>query len=113
MTKCFNCDESLKENLSLHSDLITLQEELSALKEKIRWIPIDERLPEREQGVRYSQVKCLVIHNDEIKILVFNHEHGVWDDESGDDFYCYIQDVSHWRKLLTLANHYHPERINP
>jgi len=63
------------------------------------WIPCKERLPERQENTRYSQVPCLVFKNNQVFMLVFNHEHECWDDESGDDYYCDIYDVSHWMPL--------------
>ena len=63
------------------------------------WIKTNERLPDREPNSRYSQVPCLVYYRREVSILVFNHEHMVWDDQSGDDYECDIGAVSHWMPL--------------
>ncbi len=65
------------------------------------WIKTSERLPERVPGARYSQVRCLCwpVDESEPRILTFNHQHMVWDDDSGDDFYCQIGEVSHWMPL--------------
>ena len=65
----------------------------------MQWIKTTDRLPERNQHERYSQVACLVVHKREVKILVYNHEHLCWDDESADDYYCDIADVSYWQPL--------------
>jgi len=65
----------------------------------IKWVPTKVRLPDREPNARYSQVPCLVIRNGEVQILVFNHEHMVWDDADGDDFCCSIDGVSFWMPL--------------
>lgn len=35
----------------------------------------------------------------EIQILTFNSFHECWDDESGDDYYCDIDRVTHFMKL--------------
>ncbi|MDD5006590.1 MAG: DUF551 domain-containing protein [Candidatus Omnitrophica bacterium] len=63
------------------------------------WIKTNERLPDRDPKQRYSQVPCLVYYRREVAILVFNHEHMVWDDQSGDDYECDIGAVSHWMPL--------------
>lgn len=60
------------------------------------WIITRDKLPDRLPNVRYSQVPCLVYYKGLICILVFNHEHACWDDETGDDYECDILDVSHW-----------------
>ena len=65
----------------------------------MKWIRTDMRLPEREPNKRYSQVPCLVWYRGEVTVLVFNHEHMVWDDDSGDDYKCDIGAVSHWMPL--------------
>ena len=65
----------------------------------MQWIKTTDRLPERNPHERYSQVACLVVHKREVKILVYNHEHLCWDDESADDYYCDIADVSYWQPL--------------
>lgn len=64
-----------------------------------KWISVKEKLPERVSGRTYSQVPCIVYHDREIRILVFNHEHMCWDQEDGDDHCCNIEDVSHWMPL--------------
>jgi hypothetical protein len=40
-----------------------------------------------------------VWYRGEATVLVFNHEHMVWDDDSGDDYKCDIGAVSHWMPL--------------
>lgn len=65
----------------------------------MNWISTKDELPERKPDVKYSQVPCLVFRNNEIEILVFNHEYMVWDNADGDDFCCDIGDVSHWMLL--------------
>lgn len=77
----------------------------------MEWIRTEDRLPERKAGVGYSQVPCLVNKmykwnrygksgiTHQVQILVFNHEYQCWDDESGDDHDCDIDDVTHWMPL--------------
>lgn len=81
------------------------------MDEKRQWIKTSEQLPERVTGKAYSQVPCLVYKRYswkrgensgffyQIQILMFNHEHQCWDDESGDDHDCDISEVSHWMPL--------------
>ena len=63
------------------------------------WRDVRKELPQRQEGVRYSQVPCIVYRDKNIEILVFNHEHMCWDDRYGDDFVCDIGDVIAWRPL--------------
>ena len=63
------------------------------------WISVKDKLPDRQPNVSYSQVQCLVIYKKEIRILTFNHEHMVWDDFDMDDYFCDINDVTHWMPL--------------
>lgn len=63
------------------------------------WVTIETRLPDREPNKSYSNPPCLVTLKGEVRILCFNHEHLVWDDETGDDFYCQIGDVIAWQPL--------------
>jgi len=60
------------------------------------WIKTSEQRPEREPNVKYSNPRVLVYTEGEVKILCFNHEHECWDDESGDDYYCDVEDVEYW-----------------
>lgn len=60
----------------------------------IAWkIPATDGLPKKPGKRAYEQVDCLVVHKGERKHLVWNCEHEVWDDSSGDDFYCEPLDV--------------------
>jgi len=83
--------------------IVIMRKQLSDLREKLRWIPVTERLPDRDEKSRYSQVTCEVKKDSEVLILVFNHEHECWDDKEGDDFYCSIEEVSHWREIPELG----------
>ena len=88
----------------LASQIDVLTSQLADLKERLRWIPLTERLPDRDEKSRYSQVICEVKKDGEILILVFNHEYDCWDDKEGDDFYCSIEEVSHWREIPELED---------
>lgn len=77
----------------------------------MNWIKTSEHLPPRDETKGYSQVPCLVNKRYDwerngkkgsyyqIQILLFNHEHEVWDQEDGDDFDCEIERVTHWMPL--------------
>ena len=98
LTKCSNG------GIVLYEDYQKLENQLADLKERLRWIPVTERLPDRDEKSRYSQVTCEVKKDGDILILVFNHEHECWDDKEGDDFYCSIEEVSHWREIPELGD---------
>ena len=91
--------ESLEGDYVLFEDYEKLENKLMELREKLRWIPVSDRLPERVKNVNYSQVLCEVKKDGDILLLVFNHEHECWDDSAGDDFYCDIEEVEFWREI--------------
>jgi hypothetical protein len=70
----------------------------------MEWIKTTEKLPDRQPGTKYSQVPCLVYRDRQIEILVFNHEHMVWDTADMDDFECNIYEVSYWMPLPEPPN---------
>jgi hypothetical protein len=59
-----------------------------------RWIPASEELPDED-----GSYLCKDTYDDSVKMLVYNKYHGCWDDHSGDDYYCDIDRISHWRKI--------------
>jgi hypothetical protein len=59
-----------------------------------RWIPTAEELPDKD-----GTYLCKDTYDKQIKLLVYNKNHGCWDDHSGDDYYCDIDRISHWRKI--------------
>lgn len=63
------------------------------------WIKTSEQRPPREPNVKYSNPRVLVCTEGEVKILRFSHEHECWDDESGDYYYCDVEDVEYWMPL--------------
>lgn len=65
----------------------------------MNWIKTSEQRPPREPNVKYSNPKVIVYYNEEVMMLCFNHEHECWDDESGDDYYCDVEDVEYWMPL--------------
>lgn len=69
----------------------------------MNWIPTtQQKHPEKPGLKRYEQIPCLVVKGGQIQILQWNCEHLVWDDASGDDYYCDVEDVSHWMPLSDL-----------
>jgi hypothetical protein len=69
------------------------------IKMEIEWHrTIDKMHPEKPGKCRYEQILCfcLLKKNRSIKVLQWNCEHLVWDDESGDDFFCEASQVIAW-----------------
>ena len=64
-----------------------------------KWIKTSEQKPERIPNVKYSNPKVIVWYQGEVTMLCFNHEHECWDDESGDDYLCDIDNVEYWMPL--------------
>jgi len=62
----------------------------------MNWIKTSEQRPDSNNIVH---VRVLVWTEDEIKILCFNHLNECWDDESGDDYFCDVEDVEYWMEL--------------
>lgn len=56
----------------------------------MNWIKIEdaESLPKKPGLKNYEQFDCMVLHQGDLKHLVWNCEHLCWDDCEGDDFYC-------------------------
>ena len=55
-----------------------------------KWIKINSvaDLPVKPGLQDYEHIECLIYHNGDVKLRLWNCEHLVWDDEHGDDFYC-------------------------
>ena len=53
-------------------------------------------LPEKPGKNSYEQIDCLIWHKDEPKFRVWNCEHFVWDDASGDDYFCDPLEPTHY-----------------
>ena len=47
----------------------------------------------KKQTNRYEQYDCLVSRKGEVMHLVWNCEHQVWDERTGDDYFCDPLDV--------------------
>ena len=64
----------------------------------MHWVRItnSRSLPEKPGKKPYEQIDCLIWHNDEPKLRVWNCEHNVWDDAGGDDFFCDAMEPSHY-----------------
>ena len=65
----------------------------------MEWIKTSEQLPPRVEGAEYSNPQVLTYSHGEYAILCFNHEHECWDDESGDDYECDIEEIEWWQPL--------------
>jgi hypothetical protein len=66
----------------------------------MQWISTKQKSHPDKPGLRdYEQIPCLVVYQGEVIILQWNCEHLCWDREDGDDFFCGIQDVTHWMLL--------------
>lgn len=70
-----------------------------------QWISTKDRLPEKPGLSDYEQIDCLVIHKGERRHLVWNCEHMVWDDSSGDDWVCNPLDVDYWMPFPDMPDH--------
>lgn len=68
----------------------------------LKWTEsVDKSHPDKPGKERYEQIPCLVIYKkyNEPRVLVWNCEYLVWDDESADDFFCSVEGVSAWIPL--------------
>lgn len=90
-------DKEITEFVSDRAKLAEKDALIAELQMENEWHKTTDCLPEKPSKADYEQIDCLVIHKGEIKHLVWNCEHLVWDDETGDDFYCYPTESSHWR----------------
>lgn len=65
------------------------------------WIKVNSEadLPKKPGLKPYEQIDCMVIHKGDMKHLVWNCEHLVWDDASGDDFYCNATEPTYYMPL--------------
>ena len=63
------------------------------------WIKTRDSLPVKPGKASYEQIPCLIFVNGEIELSVWNCEHLVWDDSSGDDFRYSPHQPSHWQPL--------------
>ena len=74
------------------------------------WVPTTERLPDNPEGLpRNTHVPCLCAWRGEygggdMRILQWNAYYNVWDDADGDDFFCNVQEVTHWMPLPPWPN---------
>ena len=74
------------------------------------WVPTTERLPANPEGFpRNVHVPCLCVWLGEnvggdMRILQWNAYYKVWDDADGDDFFCKVQEVTHWMPLPHWPN---------
>lgn len=70
----------------------------AALPKETGWVRIKtmDDLPKKPGKSGYEQIDCLIFHKGSIKQRVRNCEHMVWDNESGDDFYCKALEPSYY-----------------
>lgn len=74
------------------------------------WVPTAERVPANPEGFpRDDHVPCLCVWRGEnggsdMRILQWNAYYKVWDDADGDDFFCKVQEVTHWMPLPPWPN---------
>jgi hypothetical protein len=69
------------------------------------WVPTAQRQPENPPGFpKDDHVACLCVWKFEMRILQWNAYYKVWDDAEGDDFFCAVQDVTHWMPLPPWPN---------
>ena len=74
------------------------------------WVPTAERVPANPEGFpRNDHVPCLCVWLGEnvggdMRILQWNAYYKVWDDAYGDDFFCNVQEVTHWMPLPPWPN---------
>ncbi len=57
------------------------------------WIKTADKLPDADSN-------CFVFYKNSVRILYWNNHHKVWDDESGDDYFCDAEDCSHWMPFI-------------
>jgi hypothetical protein len=88
---CDDFADASQRNQIYFEELIS--QSASALRELLderKWKTIKtiDDLPKKPGLAPYEQIDCLILHKGEVKIRVWNCEHGVWDDEDGDDYFC-------------------------
>ena len=83
-------------------------------------VPTADRAPANPEGFqRNDHVPCLCAWRGEngggdMRILQWNAYYKVWDDADGDDFFCNVQEVTHWMPLPPWPNTVHePHRGSP
>ncbi|MFT3994774.1 MAG: hypothetical protein QM660_10730 [Dysgonomonas sp.] len=73
---------------------------LSQLQHANRWRKVSEELPEKEPNVTMSQTLCLTRSKRYgIKLLAYNHDYNVWDDEQLDDYFCDKEVIEEWKPI--------------
>ena len=72
-----------------------LEEENARLRDAARWIPVEERLPEREKGGRFSIDVSVVTVGRRVTKAYCNIENRRWIDPETEEYI----DITHWRPL--------------
>lgn len=92
-------DTSFYANAELVIENTRLEKELEELKEQNMWVPVSERLPEKDGR---SEIYCLVkTINNGVRLHPYSEYHKCWDTEDGDDYFCDAVGgkITHWRPL--------------
>ena len=98
LTKCSNG------GIVLYEDYQKLENQLADLKERLRWIPVTERLPNKEKTAFY-EIKMPVTRD--IFVMMYNG----WRVDAVLPFFfdhdgirCYIDSVESWREIPELED---------
>lgn len=65
---------------------------------ELPWIKINglDSLPKKPGLASYEHVECLIWLKHGAERVMWNCEHGVWDGEDGDDFFCGPLEPTHY-----------------
>ena len=88
-------DDQRKARTALVEYVTGIEAELARLREAARWIPVEERLPEREKGGRFSIDVSVVTVGRRVTKAYCNIENRRWIDPETEEYI----DITHWRAL--------------
>ena len=75
------------------------ESELLTLREQSRWIPVSERLPEKDTTEQWEMYECKLNRYGEIKIAPLWFIGGFWCNHPYPVAVDYTEFVTHWRPL--------------